>query len=216
MADNVGKFDPELESFIRKKFTHIPDDENQEMIINIQNWILQSNKFRQSLKELLDYSARTIYRIFGFKEIAIGVKDQKDGIYKYVTLIGFTKEAEKAQRKQTYTFEEILDYGKYPGIKLSTVSDFCIMGGLREAYNRPHELDKKRESMDDFIEGDYIDISIYDSRLQLIGWMELANPKNSKIPSKQTLLWIELFTSILGKMIEREMLLKKLLLKEFK
>lgn len=216
MADNVRKIDPDLESFIRKKFTHIPDDENQEMIINIQNWVLQSTKSRQSLKELLDYSARTIYRIFRFKEIAIGVRDQKDGLYKYVTLIGSTKESEKAQRKLTYTSEEIWDYGKYPSIKLSTVSEFCTSDGLRETYNRPSELDKERESIDDFIEGDYIDISIFDSQLQLIAWMELGNPKDRKIPSKQTLLWVELFASTLGIMIEREMLLRKLLLKEFK
>lgn len=196
-----------FESFIRKRFTRFPDDENQEMIINIQNWLLNSHRYRKSLKGLLDYTARTIFRIFEFKEISIGIRDLDDGLYKYVTVLGFTKQAEIAQREKTYTFKEIQDYDKYPGIKLTGMSDLCVADELKETYNRPFELDKERESIARFTEGDYLDISIYDSKVQLIGWMELANPKNGKMPSKDSLLWIELFVSILGIMIEREIIL---------
>lgn len=211
--DRKKKIDKNFEFYVRKRFTHIPEDEYQQMIFNVQDWILNSNRYRNTLKDLLDYSARTIYRIFNFKEISIGVKDPRDGLYKYVTVLGFTKKAESAQRKKTYTFDEIIDYDKYPGVKLSSTSDFCIEDGLVDTYNRPLQLDKKRESMEDFLEGDYIDISIYDSRVRLIGWLELANPKDGKILSKNSLLWIELFSSILGIMIERDFLFRESLRK---
>lgn len=207
MAEKNGnQIDPKFEFFIKKRFNYIPENEHQKMIMDIQNWLSSSNKFRKSLKDFLDYAARTMYRLFNFKEIAIGVKDQNDSLYKYVTVIGFTKKAERAQRALTFTFDEILNYEKYPGIKLSATSDFCVFNELKEMYNRPLELYKDRGLLEDFTEGDYIDISIYDSESQLIGWIELANPKDGKIPTKETLLSIELFTSILGVMLEREIL----------
>lgn len=201
-----GKIEPAFEAQIRKRFSHLPKNDIDKMIIEIQNWILNSNRYSRTIRELLDNTARTIYRIFGFKEISIGVRDQNDGLYKYVTVFGFTSEAEKAQRSATFTFEEYWDYEDYPGIKLSSTSDFCIADKMKDAYNRPLKLSETRKNMDDFIEGDYINISIYDSKVQLIAWMELSNPKDGKIPTNDQLLWIELFSSILGIMIEREIL----------
>jgi len=207
MAEQKGKqIDQKFEFFIRKRFNYIPENEHQQMIMDIKNWISSSNKFRKSLRDFLDYAARTMYRLFKFKEISIGVKDQNDGLYRYVTVIGFTKKAEKAQRAKTYTFDEISDYEKYQGIKLSATSDFCVADEMKEVYNRPLELYKDRALMEEFAEGDYIDISIYDSESQLIGWIELANPIDGKIPTKETLLLMELFASILGVILEREIL----------
>jgi len=213
MAENQDRIDPDFEFFIRRRFSHISENQFQKMIIDIQTWILNSNRYRNSIKELLDFAARTMYRIFEFKEISIGVKDQNDGLFKYVTVLGFTKDAERFIRRTTYAPEEILDYDKYPGIKLSSTSDYCIADRMKNAYNRPIELNRKRDSTDEFMEGDYIDISIYDSKIQLIGWIELANPKNREIPSKDTMLWIELFASILGIMIERDFLYRSILKK---
>ena len=200
------KIEPGFEYQIRKRFTRLPKKDYERMIVEMQNWILNSNRYSKTIRELLDNSARTIYRLFGFREISIGVRDQNDGLYKYVTVFGFTNVAEKAQRETTYTFDEYWSYEDYPGIKLSSMSDFCIADIMKDAYNRPLKLSETRKSMDDFLEGDYINISIYDSKVQLIAWMELAKSKDEKIPTNEQLLWIELFSSIMGIMIERVIL----------
>jgi len=207
MAENTPqKIDQSFESYIRKRYTHYPENESQKIIIGIQNFILNSNRYRTTLRDLLDFSARTIYRLFGFKEISIGIRDQNDDSYKYMTVFGFISEAEKVQRATKYKLDEYWDYENYPGIKLSSMSDYCIADVMKDAYNRPSKLSEPRKSLDEFQEGDYINISIYDSHLQLIGWMELANPLDGKIPTNETLIWIELFASILGILIEREFL----------
>lgn len=65
-------------------------------------------------------------------------------------------------------------------------------------------LKKKRGNMDEFIEVDYFDIYIYGRDSRFIGWIELANARDGKLPARQTLKWIELIASVLGSIIKRK------------
>jgi len=209
-------------SFIKEKYSLFPKNEMEIHIENIQNWLLKSRVKGESLKDILTFTARTIYRIFDFKEVAIGLRSEKDNLYRYQILFGFTKETEDRLRRLSYTSEELDSYERFPGIMLSSITDFCIAEervteeGEEFTYNRPLALLKERKALDDFIEGDYLDISFFDRKLQLLGWLELSNTKTGKLPSRESLKWLEMFATIIGIIVERERLSEQLLREKFK
>ena len=209
-------------SLIKGKYSLSPQNDLEVGIENIQSWLLHARIKGESLDSILTFTARTIYRIFGFKEIAIGLRSEKDNLYRYEILFGFTKEAEKRLRKLSYTAEELDSYEKFPGIRLSSITDFCFAENIVDeegeelTYNRPLALLEKRKAVDDFKEGDYIDISFFDRKLKLLGWLELSNTTNGKLPSRESLKWLEIFATIIGIIVERERLSEQLLQEKFK
>lgn len=209
--------DLKFASLIKEKYYLFPQNEMEIGIENIQNWLLQSRAKGKSLKDILTFTVRTIYRIFDFKEVAIGLRSERDNLYRYEILFGYTKEAENQLRKFSYTFEELDSFEKFPGIMLSSITDFCFAEdradheGEELTYNRPLALLAERKAVDDFKEGDYLDISFFDRKLQLLGWLELSNTKTGKLPSRESLKWLEMFATIIGIIVERERLSEKVL-----
>jgi len=216
------KIDLKFVSLVKEKYSLFPKNEMEISIENIQNWLLQSRAKGESLKDILTFTARTIYRIFEFKEIAIGLRSEKDNLYRYEIMLGFTKEVENQLRKLSYTLEDLVSYEKFPGIRLSSITDFCIAEDITDqegeelTYNRPLALLEERKALDDFIEGDYLDISFFDRKLQLLGWLELSNTKTGKLPSRESLKWLEMFATIIGIIVERERLSGQLLREKLK
>jgi len=153
-----------------------------------------------------------IYRVFNFREVGIAIKSEKDGLYRYVSLHGFTKKAEEAQRRVAYTYEELWDTDKYPAIKLSRLSEFNIEDGTTLegdellAYNRPSLLPKERKSFDESLESDYFTVDILGYEEELLGWMEIGDPRSGKLPERSTIKWIELICLTLGFIIQHEKL----------
>lgn len=215
--------DPKLVSLITKRYSSVAMNETEKAIDHIQNWLLNSKMNVGSLDDILYLTARTIYRLFEFKEVAIGLRSEEDDMFRYVTLLGFTKDAERALRNLAYSFEEMVSYERYPGIRLNSLTDYCLaedhIHEEREegSYNRPFVIGKtKRQDIDDFIDGDYIDIAFYDSRVQLLGWIELSNTRNGKMPARESLRWLDLMATILALIVERDRNSEKLMRDTFR
>ena len=75
-----------------------------------------------------------------------------------------------------------------------------------DAFNRPFILKASRKSVNEFREGDYIDVHIHGGRGETIGWIELSNTKTGKIPSRNCIFWLELIASALSVIIQKERL----------
>jgi len=156
-----------------------------------------------------------IYRSFNFKEVSIIIKGEKDGLYRYVSLLGFRKEAEDAFKRIAYTYEEAMDTNKYPTIKFSKFSEFNIEDGttLEEdellTFNRPILLTEERKSNDELLESDYFTIYILGYKAEILGFIEFGDPRDKKFPQRSTIKWIELIGSILGFIIQRERIRKE-------
>jgi hypothetical protein len=45
---------------------------------------------------------------------------------------------------------------------------------------------------------------MYDGRDNLIGWIEVSKPRSGKMPSCDTVRWIEVFTEVCAQAIERK------------
>lgn len=193
---------------IRGRYSPIPRDENEKVMDGTEKLMLIARDPTLPLKIFLDEAGRLIHRLFDFREIAIGMKSKSDNLFRYEVLIGFSGEAERARKKLTYTDDDMLDSKKYPnGIVITKKTEFMLVElhpykpGEEDTYNRPNLLAKQRSSIEDFIEGDYIIIYFFGRKGEVMGWVELSGTRSGKMPSRSTMRWLELISSIIASVI---------------
>lgn len=157
--------------------------------------------------ELLEEAANVIYKQMKLKEVSIGVKSPKDGMYRYEVMAGMTSGIWEAHEDLAYTQDDFFRNDKYKGTNISKYSKIMLaedspyQKGEEDTYNRQEMLTAKRHSLDDCIEGDYIDVLIYGVNDEFIGWIEVAGTWTSKIPDAQTIRCMEILACALGAML---------------
>lgn len=203
-----------LSSTFRTKYSKVPQDEEERIIDRIEKFLLKNISSRQPISSILKEAGILISRTFGFTEISMGLRDPKDGLYKYEAFIGLRPETEHAYKKLAYTYDDMMNTNKFPRICINEYCDLFLgefkpyQDGEEETFGRPSLLGScERKSPEAMIEGDYICTYMYGHENLLIGWFELARTRDEKMPARKALKWLELFTIILGKIIyERELI----------
>ena len=195
-------------SYLQNRYSTVPKNNLEKILDSILGLIELSRDKKRNVKSILEQAARMIFRLFDFQEIGIGLKNPKDGLYRYEVLFGFTKTTEMAFRRLEYTPEDMVSYDRYPFVKIGRISELNPVEGLseddRHLYDRPLALGQARASHEDFLEGDYIDVWMYDGGGSLIGWLELAKPRDGKMPSCETVRWIEVIADVCALVVERK------------
>jgi hypothetical protein len=160
---------------------------------------------RQPLDAVLDQACKMIFRNFNFHEVSIGLKDRVGSVYRYHVFFGQRKDIAERMKKIQYTEEDMLSQDKYPFVMIGKLAQHNPFEGLpeweKDLFGRTYQLGEKRASYDELHEGDYIDIWIYGSNDELIGWIELTRSGDGKLPSRSTVRWIELIADVLGSII---------------
>lgn len=157
--------------------------------------------------ELLEETANVIYKQLKLKEVSIGLKSPKDGMYRYEVMAGMSSGIWEAHEDLAYTQGDFFRNDKYKGTSISKYSKIMLaedspyQEGEEDTYNRQEMLTAKRHSLDDCIEGDYIDVLIYGVNDEVIGWIEVAATWTSKIPDAQTIRCMEILACALGAML---------------
>jgi len=206
MPDKTGDpIDRKYRALIETTYSPIPKDEFEKIIDNLLTLIEMGHDRRQPLNSTLDFAAKMIFKLFDFHEIGIGLKNRKDGLYRYEILFGFRKEVEENFRKMKYTSEDMVSNERFPFIKMGRLSELDPVEGLPESeeslFNRPYQLKVQRKSPDEFHEGDYIDVWMYSQNREIIGWFELAGPMNDKLPTRTQMRWIELIAGVCSSIV---------------
>ena len=197
-----------FKSYLQSRYSTVPKNDLEKILDSILELIELSRDKKRNVKSILEQAARTIFRLFDLQEVAIGLKSPKDGLYRYDVLFGFTKNTEMAFRKIEYTSEDMVSYDRYPFVKIGRISELNPVEGISEddkhLYDRPLALDHPRGSHEDFMEGDYIDIWMYGGGGSLIGWFEVSKPRDGKMPSCDTVRWIEVIADVCALIVERK------------
>jgi hypothetical protein len=190
----------EFERFLKDRFASGSEATGDHVIVDAVEDLVSKHQ-KDSIGTFLLDAAMMIARLFEFKEVSFGLKDTADGRFKYAVTLGFLPATQEAMRKTVYTIEDMNDHTNYRDIKLGRISELVIDSPEQElrTFNRPALVHKKRSSIDEFLEGDYIDIYLYGTAEEMIGWLELAGPKSGKIPGADTIRWLELIVSIIGR-----------------
>ena len=193
----------EIESLLKSRYASATKEESDKIVEGVQSF-LSRVPMNNSMQRLIQDAARTVHSIFGFQEVSVGLKDQETGKYRYYAVVGYTKDAEDALKKVSYTSEEFWSQKEFPGIRVSKILDMLIgenqpsLEKEKKCWNRPTQLVEPRKSAEDFTENDYLDVYLYSTGTDLLGWIEVSAPRDGKMPSGQTLKGLELFASSLA------------------
>lgn len=157
--------------------------------------------------DLLEMSANIIYRQLRIREVSVGLRDSKDGLYKYEVMSGMNVGKWRAHEGLAYTKEDFFRSDKWKGTmiskytKLMLAEDNPYHEGEEGTVDRREMIASKRHGPDDSIEGDYMDIMIHGLNDELIGWIEISGTWTSKLPDPQTIRLVELVACTLGSML---------------
>jgi len=197
-------------SKLKEMYPMIGKDETERMMTEISGLIEFALDRKNPLPKLLDRIGRLIAKYFEFKSVSVGIRGD-DGLFRYVSFVGHPKEAEDALRKQSYSSEDMMDYDRYPNIRIGAISQYNPVEGFRVddeelvAHHRPKLLDKPRTDLDVVLPGDYIDFYMHGFEGKLIGWVELSETKDGRLPPRKSIRWIELITKVAGALIQFKM-----------
>jgi len=206
MTDKTGDpIDRQYRLMIENTYSPIPKDDHEKIMDNILTLIEMGHDKKQPLKNTLEFAAKMIFKLFDFHEICVGLKNRQDGYYRYDVVFGFRKDIEDNFRRLKYTYEDMVSNERFPFIKIGRLSELDPVEGLpeweRELFNRPYALSVQRKSPDEFHEGDYIDVWMYSSNKELVGWFELAAPLDDKLPTRSQIRWVELIAAICSSIV---------------
>ena len=159
---------------------------------------------KADMHEVLQRAVDTIRNKIGVKEVTIGLRNRSDGKYRYEVMSGLHDDNWEAHKQLAYTYEEFFSQDIYKFMQISKYTRLYL------AEDNPYDKDEEgtfhrdvmmqsaRKSLDDTIEGDYIDILILGKGDDLLGWIEISGMQNGKFPDAQTLKCLELLASIMG------------------
>jgi hypothetical protein len=156
------------------------------------------------LHGFLQEAANMISLKLCIKEVTIGLKDPEDGLYRYEAMYGLEDSEWDAHKKLSYSREQFdtQDVYKFKEIskhtRLFLAEDYPYAVGEDGTYSKELMLQSKRSSLEDTIEGDYLDTLVFGSKDELLGWTEISGMNNGKFPDGQTLITLELLASVIG------------------
>lgn len=196
---------------ILERYAMAKDNQDEMIMEEIIHLLERAKTPTQQLDAFLHDLARTLHKLFDFKEVCVGIQDSSDKMFRYKVCLGFRGGAQDVRRRTVYSPQEMTDEELYPATQVGRLTRFYLSENQpfkdseREAFNRPSLLGKGRESGELMIEGDYIDIFMLDHEREIIGWLELSNPQDGRWPDKKTIRWLELFASVAAPFVlERE------------
>ena len=197
----------QLSKLVRDICPPTPADKSERIMADLEKILSQSRVRSDSPKQFLEQVMNIMYRYLDFSEFAVAFKDPRDGLFRYIAFMGMRRDAETAYRKLSYNADDALSQSKYPRIKCTPSVDFFPSelrperDGEIETFNRPGLLRQQRTSLEMLQEGDYFCAYFQSQRGDLIGWFDLARTKDGRFPSGNTLRWLNLICTIVGKVI---------------
>jgi len=192
----------ELKRSIRERYSSIPQNDG-EMIVDALRMFNDELIETRDVDQILREAGELIFSLFGFKEVLIGIRET-NGLFRYSVIIGHSKRAEEAIVEAEYRIEEMSCSEDFPCIMVSNQTEFCFKEDLPDdekevkQFNRPSEISVERTTLDDMMEGDYLDVFIYGPEDRMLGWIEVAYPTNGKFPPRETIRGLELLASTIG------------------
>jgi hypothetical protein len=206
-SGNVATSLLQLSKLVRDMCPPTPADKSERIMAELEKILSQSRGRSDSPKQFLEQLMGLMYRYLDFTELAVALKDPRDGMFRYIAFMGMRKDAENAYKKLSYNNDDASSQSKYPRIKCTPLVDFFPAelrperDGDIETYNRPGLLQQQRTSLEMFQEGDYFCGYLYSQRGDLQGWFDLARTKDGKFPSGNSLRWLNFICTVVGKVI---------------
>jgi hypothetical protein len=157
-----------------------------------------------TLHDFLQSAANTIGSKLCINEVTIGLRNPQDGLYEYHVMFGLEPSEWEAHQKLSYSRDQFDSQGTYKFKELSKhtrlflVEDNPYGEDEEETYSKELMLKSKRNSIDDAIEGDYLDTLVLGKKDDLLGWIEYSGMTNGKFPDGQAIMSMELIATMIA------------------
>jgi len=200
-------FPADFKRHVMKKYGRPSVNKDERIMESLMDLIFSSGQWRgNSLNSFLEKVAMIMQRHMLFGEVAIALKDRSDGKFRYQMTKGFSEKAITSHMKLEYTKEEIIDYTKYPAIKLGrNIVDLCsaLLDQEEElkTYTAPALLESPRKSIDSMAEADYFNAYLYAGKQELIGFIEFTKTRDGNQPPRMMIKWVEFLCAIVAQII---------------
>lgn len=205
---HVAKFThADVSKKLKFDYVYGSKDTVDKALSSLDDLFTAARKSKTNTHELLEETARMIYKQLRIREVSIGLRDAKDGLYRYRAMAGMRSAKWEAHGDLVYTKEDFFRNDKWHGMmiskytKLMLAEDNPYEDGEEDTVDRQEMLTSKRHNLDDSIEGDYLDIMIPGLNDDLLGWIEISGTWTSKLPDPQTIRFLELIGCTLGAML---------------
>lgn len=182
---------------LKFEYSHTLKDQTQKALESLQSLLEHLSRPVIDVSELMQQTADTICKQFGIDSVAIGLKDPRDGKYRYSIMSGYREEAIQNLKQLAYEIDDFYKDDSYNGTFISKYTKIFLAEDNeykdldKVAYNRPMLLGLKRRSLNDSLEADYLDSFIIGADEELLGWIEISGTRTGKLPDAVTIRWVE-------------------------
>lgn len=205
---DIREKDPEQEKYLLEKYSTDRMQPFEGFIRNVTKFFNDSKSpTKDNTSKLMD-ALLTIRSFTKFKECAIGLRDP-DGLYRFKAMVGFRDDAVTARKEIAFTNEDMKDIFSYRPVTICRFSYFHISErkpykqGMEKTYNEPQLLSSQRRHPDDMIEGDFMEIALQGKAQNIIAWLEFSGTSDGKLPSRESVLQTEFFSSCLLPILQK-------------
>ncbi len=201
-APKVGP--DEIVRKIRLDYLYSQKDLNQKALDGVMTLFAHLQRSDFSLDEFMNEALNLIRRRLWIREVTVALKDRRDGKFRYRYQAGLRREAWDAHLVLEYSVNDYLDPTVYKTKEISKHTTLFLAEdnpyGKNEdgTFSRPAMLDSRRLTVEDSIEGDYLDVWIMGRDKEVLGWIELSCTTAGKFPDTMTIKWVELMATIMG------------------
>jgi len=189
MEQHAGK---SPESVVDQRTTTI------ESILEVTSELL----YAADLDALLEKIVRTVSETFGMRTVSIGIVDRETGDYAVRASYGYPPEIDKKIRKVRYSIDRMVRdlreefrIGKntyyVPADSYEIESDDDMLFVLH-----PERMNRARAFPEEWHELDYIDFLLYNRDGSVLGYLEIEEPDDNRVPGNDKLRAIEVFSDL--------------------
>ena len=154
-----------------------------------------------SVDTLLESIVKTVAESFGLSAVTMGIRNKETGLFEVRAVYGYEPPLDESIRRVKYTKERMTrDLRPEFLIGRNTYYVPSESWELDEEdllfVRHPERTENARRFPDEWHENDYIDFLMYDRTGELIGFLEIDEPDNHKVPDDNTLKAIEVFSDL--------------------
>lgn len=169
----------------------------------------------EDIDDLLQKIVKVVAETFGLAKVHIGIRNRETGLFEVRAAYGYDPDTEARIKNVKYTSERMKKDLK-DELRISKRTYYVTAESWEPDDEdimfiaRPERIDHARESLDDWHECDFIDFMMYEKDGSLLGYLELDEPVDSKVPSEETIKAIEIFGDLAAIAIQNASLYRTL------
>lgn len=191
---------------LRIEYHYAERDSLNKVLDDITSFVAEMRRPELTTEMILQKAANFIHDKYFIRRVVMGIRCA-DGKYRYRLAAGATPAAWEAHKNLSYTLEEFFNPLVYKARKISEHTNLFLREDHpfteeeKASYNRPLILSFKRSAVDEYLEGDYLNVLIRDDKGALAAWIETTGTTDGKLPNATTIRAMELIGSVVGTVI---------------